>query len=61
MVLEFPEAFWSDDADFFGAALPGGPDARGGCFMFWNLSRVAGAPVLAALLSGQAALVRGPP
>ena len=60
VVLQFPEAFWSDAADFFGAALPGGRSARGACFMFWNLAAVAGAPVLAALLSGQAALVRGP-
>jgi hypothetical protein len=58
VVLEFPEAFWSDSADFFGAALPGGPDTRGACFMFWNLARISGKPVLAALVSGAAALVR---
>lgn len=57
MVLEFPAPFWEDAADFFGAALPGGPAGRGACFMFWNLHRLSGRPLLAALVSGAAALV----
>lgn len=40
------------DADFFGAAHPGGPAARGRCYYFWNIERVAGAPVLISLLAG---------
>lgn len=58
VVLEFPHAFWEDAADFFGAALPGGPGGRGNCFMFWNLHCLSGRPILAALVSGAAALVR---
>ena len=53
--MEFPEAFWDAEADYFGAALPGGAAGRGRCFMFWNLQRCAGAPVLAALAAGAAA------
>lgn len=55
VVLEFPEAFWDVEADYFGAALPGGAEGRGRCFMFWNLQRVTGAPVLSALAAGAAA------
>jgi lysine-specific histone demethylase 1 len=58
VVLEFPHVFWEGSADFFGAAIPGGPEARGRCFMFWNLHRVSGRPILAALVSGAAAYVR---
>ena len=54
-MLEFPEAFWDADMDYFGAALPGGTDGRGRCFMFWNLQRFTGAPVLVALVAGAAA------
>ncbi|KAK9826354.1 hypothetical protein WJX81_001448 [Elliptochloris bilobata] len=55
VIMEFQEAFWDADADYFGAALPGGAEGRGRCFMFWNLQRFTGAPVLAALAAGAAA------
>ncbi|KAK9903424.1 hypothetical protein WJX75_005208 [Coccomyxa subellipsoidea] len=55
VVLEFPHAFWEDSADFFGAAVPGGPGGRGRCFMFWNLQPVSGKPILISLVSGKAA------
>lgn len=57
VVLEFPHAFWEDSADFFGAAVPGGPGGRGRCFMFWNLQPVSGKPILIGLVSGKAAYV----
>ncbi len=53
--MEFPEVFWDAEADYFGAALPGGAECRGRCFMFWNLQRFTGAPILAALVAGAAA------
>lgn len=55
LILEFPERFWDADADYFGAAQPGGAAARGRCFYFWNVERVAGAPVLITLLAGSSA------
>ena len=55
LFLEFEICFWDDTVDFFGAALQPGCASRGAAFMFWNLTAVAGAPVLAALLSGAAA------
>jgi len=59
VVLQFPSVFWDDTVDFFGA-VPGIDAAtaanRGWCFMFWNFHRFCGAPVLAALVSGEAAL-----
>lgn len=58
IILEFPAVFWDDSVDYFGAV--GDKDGlnentRGWCFMFWNFHRFCGAPVLAALVSGQAA------
>ena len=58
--MEFPEAFWEGSVDFFGAAVPGGPAARGRCFMFWNLQRFAQKPILTAVVAGEAAEVQGP-
>ncbi len=55
--MEFPKAFWEDSVDYFGAAVPGGPAARGRCFMFWNLQRFAQKPVLTAVVAGLAAEV----
>ena len=55
--MEFPEAFWEGSVDYFGAAVPGGPAARGRCFMFWNLQRFAQKPVLTAVVAGAAAEV----
>lgn len=57
VVLEFPHTFWEDSADFFGAAVPGGPEGRGRCFMFWNLHRMAEKPILITLMAGKAAYV----
>ena len=55
IALEFPSTFWEADVDFFGATLPGGASSRGRCFMFWSLHRFCGAPILLALVAGQAA------
>lgn len=55
VVLEFPEVFWDDSVDFFGAAKGLTPADRGFCFMWWNFHRFAGAPILAALVSGDSA------
>lgn len=54
IVLEFPEAFWDDSVDYFGATAER-TDCRGQCFMFWNIQKTVGAPVLIALLVGKAA------
>ncbi len=78
VVMEFTEAFWDEDVDYFGAARDdddeeeeggegneGNPGAttttttttttRGRMFMFWNLQKAVGAPVLTALVAGAAA------
>lgn len=60
VIMEFPEAFWEASVDYFGAAVPGGPAARGRCFMFWNLQRFAQKPILTAVVAGEAAEVRAP-
>ena len=52
-MLEFPSAFWTDEYDYFGAAVDGGPELRGRCFMYWNCHRFCGAPILAAIISGR--------
>ena len=52
VVLEFPQAFWASDFDYFGAAVDGGPELRGRCFMFWNCLRLCGAPILTSIVSG---------
>nr|XP_017239472.1 PREDICTED: lysine-specific histone demethylase 1 homolog 3-like [Daucus carota subsp. sativus] len=55
VILEFPEVFWDDSVDYFGATSDA-TDKRGRCFMFWNVRKTVGAPVLIALLVGRAAL-----
>ncbi|CAI9753401.1 unnamed protein product [Fraxinus pennsylvanica] len=55
VVLEFPEVFWDDSIDYFGATAED-TDLRGWCFMFWNVKKTVGAPVLIALVVGKAAL-----
>ncbi|KAJ4963766.1 hypothetical protein NE237_023705 [Protea cynaroides] len=55
VVLEFPEVFWDDTVDYFGATAEE-TDWRGQCFMFWNVKKTVGAPVLIALVVGKAAL-----
>ncbi|KAG6432064.1 hypothetical protein SASPL_103637 [Salvia splendens] len=55
VVMEFPEVFWDDSIDYFGATAEVS-DQRGRCFMFWNVKKTVGAPVLIALLVGKAAI-----
>ncbi|KAK5839871.1 lysine-specific histone demethylase 1 homolog 3-like [Gossypium arboreum] len=55
VVLEFPEVFWDDTVDYFGVTAEE-TDSRGHCFMFWNVRKTVGAPVLIALVAGKAAI-----
>lgn len=55
VVMEFPEVFWDDSIDYFGATAEV-KDQRGRCFMFWNVKKTVGAPVLIALLVGKAGI-----
>ncbi|XP_050213868.1 lysine-specific histone demethylase 1 homolog 3 isoform X2 [Mercurialis annua] len=55
VVLEFPEVFWDDSVDYFGATAEE-MDKRGHSFMFWNVKKTVGAPVLIALVVGKAAV-----
>ena len=52
--LQFDEPFWDDSIDFFGVAKGKSEETRGLCFMFWNINRFSGIPILAALVSGEA-------
>jgi hypothetical protein len=54
VVLEFPTAFWDESVDYFGAAAES-RELRGKCFMFWNLKKTSGYPILVALVVGKAA------
>ncbi|GAB2246905.1 hypothetical protein Droror1_Dr00006787 [Drosera rotundifolia] len=54
-VLEFPEVFWDDTVDYFGATAEDTVQ-RGHCFMFWNVKKTAGTPSLIALVVGKAAI-----
>lgn len=54
VVMEFPVPFWDDSVDYFGAAAES-TELRGRCFMFWNLERTSGFPILVALVVGKAA------
>ncbi|KAK9002704.1 hypothetical protein V6N11_060287 [Hibiscus sabdariffa] len=55
VVLEFQEVFWDDSVDYFGVTAEE-TDSRGHCFMFWNVRKTVGAPVLIALVVGKAAI-----
>ncbi|KAK9054396.1 hypothetical protein SSX86_025474 [Deinandra increscens subsp. villosa] len=55
VILEFPEVFWDDSVDYFGATAEE-TDQRGWCFMFWNVKKTVNAPVLIALVVGKAAI-----
>ncbi|XP_010263907.1 PREDICTED: lysine-specific histone demethylase 1 homolog 3-like [Nelumbo nucifera] len=55
VVLEFPEVFWDDSVDYFGVTAEE-TERRGQYFMFWNIKKTVGAPVLIALVVGKAAL-----
>ncbi|PRP76756.1 Lysine-specific histone demethylase 1-2, partial [Planoprotostelium fungivorum] len=54
VVMKFPNVFWDDTIDMFGSTTDNG-ELRGEAYMFWNLHRVMGQPVLVALLAGKAA------
>lgn len=53
LVMEFPFVFWDETVDYFGAAAES-TEIRGKCFMFWNLKRTSGLPILVALVVGKA-------
>ncbi|XP_004499223.1 lysine-specific histone demethylase 1 homolog 3 isoform X2 [Cicer arietinum] len=55
VVLEFPTVFWDDSVDYFGATAEE-RSKRGHCFMFWNVKKTVGAPVLIALVVGKSAI-----
>lgn len=57
LILEFPAAFWKtkNDSDMFGYLTPGPRETRGKFYIFWNLERSTGRPILAALCAGEAA------
>ncbi|KAE9588351.1 hypothetical protein Lal_00002955 [Lupinus albus] len=55
VILEFPCVFWDDAVDYFGATSEE-RGKRGHCFMFWNVRKTVGAPVLIALVVGKAAI-----
>ena len=55
IALQFPDCFWGEELDYFGATRPGVASSRGQCFMFWSLQRFCGAPVLLVIVSGDAA------
>ena len=55
VVLLFDEVFWTQE-DYFGV-LHEDPSSRGHHFMFWNLFRCTGQPILVALLAGPSAYV----
>lgn len=55
VVLEFSEVFWDDNVDYFGATAEE-TCHRGQYFMFWNVKKTVGAPVLIALVAGRAAV-----
>nr|KYP46581.1 Lysine-specific histone demethylase 1 isogeny 1 [Cajanus cajan] len=55
VVLEFPSVFWDDAMDYFGTTAEE-RSSRGHCFMFWNIRKTVGAPVLIALVVGKTAI-----
>ncbi|KAH9322201.1 hypothetical protein KI387_016840 [Taxus chinensis] len=55
VVMEFPKVFWDESVDYFGATAES-TELRGRCFMFWNLKKTVGSPVLIALVVGKAAV-----
>ena len=53
LVLEFGAVFWCDE-DMFGCVREEA-SVRGRLYMFWNVHRINGAPILVCLLSGDSA------
>lgn len=54
VVLLFPRRFWGESMDLFGY-VHDDPSERGLFFLFYQYDGISGAPVLAALVAGQAA------
>ena len=54
IAMEFPDVFWHD-VEWFGVALERQESSRGRCFMFWNMHRLCGRPILIGLFGGKAA------
>lgn len=54
--LLFPYVFWDDTVDYFGC-VPEKSEDRGESFLFNNLHRCMGQPILLALVAGSAAIV----
>lgn len=54
VALVFPQVFWPNATDFFGS-LPRERHYRGAYYLFWNLARMQGRPLLMVLIAGKAA------
>ncbi|KAL6066055.1 Lysine-specific histone demethylase 1A [Balamuthia mandrillaris] len=54
--LMFDAVFWDDEADYFGFAADR-TEARGECFLVYNMNKCANKPILLALVAGYAAYV----
>eukprot|EP01114_Cavostelium_apophysatum_P002798 TRINITY_DN1249_c1_g1_i1.p1 TRINITY_DN1249_c1_g1~~TRINITY_DN1249_c1_g1_i1.p1 ORF type:complete len:1140 (-),score=314.71 TRINITY_DN1249_c1_g1_i1:99-3518(-) len=54
VALSFPHSFWDPNLDYFGQTNQS-HHLRGEYYMFWNLERCTGTPVLIALMAGEAA------
>lgn len=55
IALHFSEVFWPAEEDYFGITAERS-DIRGENFLFWNIHRCTGAPLLLALVAGKSAL-----
>lgn len=55
LILFFPNVFWEKNADLIGCAS-NSSDTRGEFYLFINMEKVVGSPILVALIGGQAAL-----
>lgn len=55
LILFFPSVFWEKNADLIGCAS-GNSETRGEFYLFINMEKIVGSPVLVALIGGQAAL-----
>lgn len=55
VVMLFPRQFWPKDADMFGRVAETTKE-RGDFFLFYSYADLAGGPILAALVSGEAAV-----
>jgi hypothetical protein len=57
LILEFDTPFWQkkNDQDMFGYLHPGPGSSRGKFYIFWNLHRATGKPILSSLCTGQSA------